>query len=744
MMKRILHNIIFLLILFSFEGISQSIVINEVQYSNKNTIEDEDHDTSDWIELFNSSSETISLVGYKLTDDITEDKYWSFPNIELTPGNFLIIFASGKDKEESLELHTDFKLGLMKDPLFLINPDGDISDQINIQCVPPDMSLGRQPDGAINRAVLHPTPGYSNNEADQVSINYQPDSLFVSHPSGFYKSSFEIELTCNYSGNTIFYTLDGESPDNNSEIYEIPIYLNDLTNNENRFANIPETDFEPGNQIFKANIIRARVYSEGCPASAEITNTYFVNEGINKDYDIPIVSLITEKNNLFDEDEGIYVKGNHNNYNQHGKNWERPVHIEIFDNKHNQIIDQDCGIRIHGRGSRIAPQKSLRLYARNKYGKAYFEYPFFIQKSHLNKFKRLLLYRVNSSLSLFRDELCQHLVQDMEIDYSANQTALVFINGEYWGIYSLRERQDEYYVENNFAISNAEIDIISYNESLFECEEGTIDAYSELINYLQQSNPQSDNFYSEISKRIDLNAMMDFFIAQLYFANIDFPDNNYKLWKLESDTSRWRCFFFDLDQAMIRTNYEHISEYNNTFDDFQRFPEYSTFIFRCLMANKEFRDKFYFHFLNHLNSTFRSDKVCSAINDFEALYEPLVWEHIYRWNYPSNITKWKHDIGLLKLFALQRPDIINEQIKKNFGNPFVIYPNPSDGIFSIKFLGPTEEIRVSIFDIKGRMISNTILRGNEIYHVSTKLDSGIYFLNIQLGIHIYNEKLIIK
>ncbi|MBN2486938.1 MAG: CotH kinase family protein [Bacteroidales bacterium] len=726
---------------------AQDIVINEVSYSNIGLLRDFDGDTPDWFEIYNRGSMPVNLYGYSVTDDSLETARWIFPDYIVEPGSYIRVFASGKDRKNTSELHTDFKLGLMKDPLFLFCPAGTIIDKIDATCVAANKTLGRKPDGAESFVVLAPSPGATNNHSEVFTVNYRPDSLTVNYKSGFYNHSVQLEFSNLNPQNRIVYTLNGDEPGAKAEEYKSAIALEDLTSSKNRFANIPKDQYKPGDQIFKANIVRAVVMSDGCPASNEICNTYFINKEIKGRYQVPVISIVTEGDNFFNDKTGIYVLGDDINYYKRGKKWERPADIEMFGPDGNSMFKQVAGVRIHGGGSRGLPQKSFRLYARPEYGNEYFNYPFFSQKPHLDKFKTLILHSSSDwSRSLFKDELCHALVSQMNIDNPATQTVIAFINGEYWGIYSLRERQDNYYIENNYGIQNASADIIAYKFENIEVEEGTIDEYNYLINEIENADKNSDCFFEEISHRIDIDALIDYFIVQLYLANTDFPHNNQELWKLRSDTSKWRYFLFDLDAMMFRDNYDHLKEYNNTIPEHQRFPWYSTTILRHLLQNEEFNKLFNARFNLHINSTFSASRVIDYINLYEKIYAPLVPEHAYRWHFPVNYTVWESNVSVLKKFAIQRPVEMVKQLHHNLENPFFIAPNPCNGNFSLIFSVPCGPVTVKIFDV------NSILRGEWIFpnpevvkaDITTNLTNGFYLVQVQTGITIYTQQLIVQ
>jgi hypothetical protein len=721
---------------------SQDIVINEVAYSNNKLIKDFRGDYPDWFELYNNSLQPVNLEGYKVTDDTSKMEFWEFPHFILNPGEFIVVFASDKDTVHKAEFHTSFRLAGMKETLFLFGPDDQIVDYFLPVCVPFNKSRACIPDGSPIRAVTEPTPGISNNNSIPEAVNYKIDTLNISTESGFYDDKVSIVLQKKQPENEIRYTLNGDIPDEQSLLYSDPLQLHDLTPENIRFANIPETIKEPGDQIFKANILRAVVYSNGCPASNEIVNTYFINKDIR--YPVPVVSLITEEDNLFNEETGIYVHGKYGNFDQHGEAWERPVHVEIFNTVGTQVVDQDAGMRVHGRGSRKSPQKSLRLYAGSEYGDDHFDYPFFSQKPNLNSFRVLLLRTTGGTLGpLFKEELCNSLVMNMNLDYPAGETAILFINGEYWGIYNLMERQNSFFVENNYAITDARVDIVAYDRKLV-IEEGTLEEYNNLIHYIETADPGSSGFYEEMNKRLDLDNLIDYYSAQVYFANFDWPFSNVELWKLSNDTARWRYFFFDSDASMIWLNDDHITGYNNSMEDYQRSPEFCTIILRTMLKNEQFRANFTKRLTWHLSNTFNPGRVLGEIEKFRSKYSPLVPEHIYRWYNPVDYNKWDENVQWLQTFAIQRPVKLAQQIQKNFGG-IEINPNPSNGHFMLKFFNPPESLTVKIFSLNGVLVEEESFTGIQTsVPLTINLPSGIYILHAQSGTSFYSEKLVIQ
>jgi hypothetical protein len=462
----------------------------------------------------------------------------------------------------------------------------------------------------------------------------------------------------------------------------------------------------------------------------------------------------------------------------------------MFDNDGKLILEQEAGARIHGGGSRGRSQKSLRLYAREKYGKNAFEYPFFTDKPEVNSFRRLILRTViDWSGTLFKEELCHHLVRDMEIDYMAGQTVIVFINGEYWGIHSLRERQDKHYLRANYHLPGSQFDIISHQLHVgLRVEDGSIDQYRDLLDILSAADLSGELSGEEgfrlIGELVDIDNLCDFYIAELYFANGDFPHNNYKMYREQAEGGRWNWLFYDCDGCMIRTKYDHFSEYfnpaikenpNSGPDPFSGTPADPTHgsssgsssgsingniydpatlqihepwtleVFRRVLQNELFREHFYRRMLYHIDNTFSPEKVIREIDRFEEIYRPLVAEHIFRWNQPNEVIKWSHNVSMMRTFAIQRPPELLEQFQKNLGNPIEIRPNPSNGRIHIThpFSG---DIGIRISSLSGATVYSDVQYGSadqELY-INTGLAPGMYILRLEGPLLSFSEKLIIR
>ena len=434
------------------------------------------------------------------------------------------------------------------------------------------------------------------------------------------------------------------------------------------------------------------------------------------------------------------------NFIQHGKAWEREAHIEYWNSPNEKILHQNIGIRIHGKGSRHSPAKTLRLLAREEYGKGYFEYPFFENKQHIDKFKTLLLRApFEQSTPIFTDELTHSLVSEMDIDYQSSQTVILFINGEYWGIHSLRERQDEDYIKSNHQTNTEEFDIISYDPSGYDVAEGTVNNYNELIFFLENNDLSNDHNYQQASEMVDVSNLMDYYIAELYLSNIDFANNNLKLWRANEVSAKWRTFFFDCDMCMTRINYDHLTEYLTDYENLKRYPDWSTIIFSSFLKNKNFRNEFALRFYKQLNNAFKPDVVIEKINEFEKLYKPLIAEQTYRWRQPVDVKKWTENVDMLRLFALQRPIVVNKQIEKLIENPFTVFPNPTkDGLYISNSINDKLSIKTQIITLNGNVVysDNQQIAAKSKNYIEPDIKTGFYMVKISYGDFSFISKLI--
>lgn len=703
MNKLIFASIIYLCILVSTLHGQPNVVINEFLASNGSGIEDEDEDTVPWIELYNAGDETADLSSWGLSNDADDFQKWTFPEISLESGEFLLVFASGKNRSHGdAELHANFRISQSGEAFYLTDAAENLIDEIAPIALPTNVSYGRQPDGSDNWYYFdNPTPGASNNESGLDTLLEAPE---FSHSAGFYTSEFYLSLETDQAGAEIRYTLDGSEPNENSLLYSEPILIKNRTEEPNNLSSIRTVVpggvplvgydwYEPDGQVFKGNVVRAKVMRSGDKSSPIITKSFFVDELGADRFSLPVVSLVTDSLNLFDYETGIYIPGkiydeegdgDHQigNYNERGREWERPAAFELFSQNGEIEHVQNIGIRLHGGGSRAVAQKSLRLYARNDYGENRFYHQIFPDLPYAN-YNRLILRNSGQDFfarsTMFRDIFMQTLIQDLNLDTQAHRSVVVFINGEYWGIQNIRERYDEDYLARTYGVDEDRLDILTRNRVV---SAGRSDHYDALMNYIERNDSAEEQHYQHIQNMMDVDNFLDYIVAQAFVRNVDWPGNNIDYWRSQTNFNpnappghdgRWRWKVVDLDAGFGLLNPWRVESFdmirhmtNDRFDDWPN-PAWSTLLIRRLFRNQEFRNEFINRSADYMNTIFHPNNVTALIDEFESRFDPVIEEHIKRWGQIESKDRWHFNVERMRNFAENRPEYHYQHIEKYFG-----------------------------------------------------------------------------
>jgi hypothetical protein len=718
------------------------VVVSEMMSANRQTLRDEDGDTPDWVELRNAGPAPVNLEGWHLTDDSLETTKWPFPAITLPPGGYLVVFASGKNRREGSALHAGFRLGAGREGVWLYNPAGQSVSSLPARCIPADASFGQL--ATMEAGLSHfarPTPGGPNDAESRFTVSVARDTVRFSQPGGVYAEPVQLSLSAGLPGTRLHYTLDGTPPDDTSPVYEGPLLVASRAGAEN---DISEEDtsplwLPPRGTVNKATVVRAVAYQDGCPVSPIVTHTYFVGPTFSGRYSFPLVSLSVDRGDFFSNTDGIYVAGKNPdgvaNYYQNGGAWEREVHLEYFTDGQ-QRLSQTLGARIHGRGSRGNPQKSMRLYAKSSYGKDLITYPFFREVS-IGSFKRLLLRSTDADFegSLFRDELVHTLLRGLDLDLQAVQPVVVFINGEYWGLQHLRERPDKYYLASHYGISPDAVDLLGYDKDDYEVIEGDGQGYQDLLEYIRNNDISQPQHYGYVSTQMNVENYIEYQIAQLYLANFDWPFNNVRYWRPRGPGGKWRWLFFDCDACLNKFSSPELARYlPDTEPD-----EPSRFLLSHLLRNADFRNQFVSRFYYHLSTTFEPSRVLRTIAEFKAAYAPMVAEHVARWSRPASLDDWLESVEAMEGFAIQRPPEMLRQLQEFLPAPVLLYPNPAARQLYVR---TPEALPVSLafFNVKGSLVATYQVRGDGAAVDVSALPAGLYLVRVQYGKLFFTQK----
>ncbi|MCC5876509.1 MAG: CotH kinase family protein [Candidatus Sumerlaeia bacterium] len=682
----------FLLTIMIAAGNAPAIVINEFMASNGNTISAADGEYHDWIELYNNTDEAVNLEGWFLSDTDNNPTRWQFPPVIIEPSGFLLVWASGLDHQDGVELHTDFRISSSGEPLLLVAPDGEtIHDRIEATELGRDISLGRAPDGSSQlRFFKDPTPGAANSDEGYLGILPQPT---LSVAPGIYSEEQELEIFHSRPGVRLFYTIDGTVPDATSPEYTGPILLGDRSDDENdisliRTNLIQEPDVlahrDPEGKITKGTTLRVSAHHLDYIMSDPVTASYFIfPEGVDR-YHIPIISMTTDPDNFFGHERGIYVAGINGeednfwvgNYTERGIDWERPISMELFNLDGGLEFQQDLGARIHGGYSRRMPQKTLRLYARNRYGNDTVNYPLFPNREDTH-YRRFLLRNSGNDWveTHIRDATVHQVVAHMGFATQDYQPVIMFLNGEYWGIHNMRERMDAHYLARRKGVDPDEVDILTWHRDV---KQGEATHYQALLDFLDEEDLSIPENMAHVRTMMDVENFLNYYIAQIYHGNRDWPHNNIDYWRLRvphdpamppGHDGRWRWLHYDVDQsygfvrghtfnaiAWVTSRLNGI--YNNVWPNR---------VLRALLQNPDFEIQFINTMADHLNTTFTTDRVRGFIDEIAGNMEPLMPEHLARWRPQHSMNNWNSYVAKMYNFANGRPNSMRTHIRNHFG-----------------------------------------------------------------------------
>lgn len=656
------------------------LMLSEIINGNKSTLIQPDQKYYDWIEICNRSGAAINLSGYALSNNAKNPAKWVFPDMTLEAGGYLVVIASGKDQRDpSGTLETNFGISGDGDSVFLFAPDATLLDKLQIGPAHADVSYGRGLDG---KAVYYetPTPGAANG----AGLPAYAETPAFSLPAGRYTSAQTVELSSS-PGAVVRYTTDGSIPDETSQVYTGAITLSS-----------------------GVTILRARAFANGYLESDVATASYFINQGEataeNHVSTIPVVSLVSDPDYLFGAVNGIYVAGQtyyeksggrdtptsftieynnqsdylkYANFNaQHvthpdpmGMEWERPAHIDYIGADGTLLFEEDMLCRIFGAFSRYDKQKGIALVSRAGYGSTSMDYAFFDNRPYTS-FKTLTL-RASAKDVIYtrmRDILIQGLLEDggSILPTQAYVQVVLYINGEYWGVYNLREKVNKYFIAQRYGLADPEqIDLLVGNGVSPAAElsgNGYLD-YKALVEYAGSHDLSDPEHYAYVCSLMDVENFAEYCAMEIYVGNTD--TGNIKFWRSRQLDNKWRWIPYDFDWAFNREDGSQSLNLTTGYrrDFFTKYfnPEghgagkgFSTTLSRALLKNDSFRALFLQKCALMLD-IFAPDKMIARIDELAANIKTEMEYDTAKWGVIRFVT-WETRVEGLRDSAKNAPE----------------------------------------------------------------------------------------
>ncbi len=660
------------------------VVINEVCASNKNSYTDKEGNSPDWAELFNNSSDTVDISGYGLSDGNKNRFKFTFPDgTVIPPQSYILVLCDDSASSSDKEFHAGFKISA-GETVYLTAPDGEDADMLTVPESEADISYGRFGDGSDNFVYMTPTPNKTNDNAEQAYVIENPT---FSHDAGFYDKSFRLELS-SPKGYSILYTLDGSDPrtSDTAAEYKNAIEIYDNTADKNRFISrivLDGIENSPAAEdVDKGFAVRAVCMDKNGDFGRVVTNSYFVGKTASFYKDMKVVSMSIDEKDLFDDEKGIFV---YDNMWGRGKEWERPANVQVFENGKAEY-SENIGVRLAGNSSRDCMQKSLTLFARSEYGKGKMKYEWIdglkdINGDKIKEFEKITLRNSSddwNSLKI-RDTLLQKLADGRNISVQGQEFCTLFINGEFWGLYTINEKFDENYISSHYLVDKDDCTFYEIWNTVRGSEE-LYNEYSEFFEWAKTADMTKDENYRKVCSVLDIQCMADYIAFQTYICNNDWMSdgngnisNNWAMWRSDSviedipyNDGKWRFMVYDTERAASLYNMESTRYDFDLLGNMDRTGLYLNIsnVFYNLMNNDDFRSFFRENYIDMINNEFAPERVDGIITKMSELTRKAAEKTNLCFSNAQANEEYDEQLEMLREFFEKRPDYAKKYLDK--------------------------------------------------------------------------------
>lgn len=583
------------------------IIINEVCFSNTESVAG--RNSYDWIEIRNTSSETVSLAGWGLSDDPAKPRKWQFgEDVRLKSGEYLVVMATGNTftgVDRYGYYHASFKLS-GGESITLSTPDGTVVDRLPAMQQYGDISCGRIDGQSGFFYFTFPTVGEYNGDS---GLRERCSKPVFAVQGGMYASGETVTVEISADPDTlIFYTLDSTTPTTDSTLYSGPFTVSSNT------------------------VVRAIATRRGSIDSYVATQTYFF--GIS--HNLRVVSLVTDPDNLYDSETGIMTNPL--------KSWERAANVEIF-SADGEVIQSSrgCGLALNGDASRRLDIKSFRVLGRTCYDEENTFTGDLLTGRDYDGYRSFLLRGggQDSTRALIRDPFVDSLAGDTEVMYQEYEMCVLYLNGEFYGVYDICERITTYSVCDFEGWEQTKnIDIVKKND---QAQNGSNSDYAELLEWIKDNPDATDENIAYIETRIDMDNYIDYMCFMVYSANQDVGTRRYRS---DEHDGKWRWIVYDQDFGF----------YNDTnsiarWMDKEGAGAYKTVenkLFRYIMSNDKIVARYLTRFGELLAGPWAPDELLA---EFDALIEsirPEMAQHCEKWSQVQSYSQWEKQVTQMR------------------------------------------------------------------------------------------------
>lgn len=617
----------------------QKVYINEVCAVSSGTVSGLAKE--DWIELYNNTGKAVNLAGWSLSKYISDLRFFTFPDVTIPARGYLVIQASGTVSYSKKSLDAGFKVGRTGDTLYLVDADGLVTDAFDTGLQRSGVTSGRAvvDHKLVRRFYTTPTKGKANKDGSEA---YALPVTMVSDAGALMAQCHTVTMTTLQPGATIYYTTDGTVPTRESNVYTQPLILAESAS------------------------VRAVAYADGLLPSQVTTQTFL----ISKAHKLNVVCLTCDPADLFSDEKGIWANGPGytEEYPHTGanfwKDWEREVFFEYYEFDGTLGVAFSAGMKNHGQYSRAQAQRSVSINLKEAYGSSTTHYPFF-GEGELAAFDNLVLRTGGQDWNYTNliDAYCARVIDgQMDLDHMRDLPVAVYVNGQYWGMYYIRDKINESYVKYNQGIEEDNLDMIKGNTIV---QTGSYDAHGALLEYIKTHDLSEQEAFDYVATQIDLEEWTNYWITQSFFANTD--TGNIRFYCSKDGGGKWRWILFDLDWAMYPSTYTW-----NMISAFQVEKghgvgnAFSTVIARGLLSNEGFKTYFIEQYAKYMQTVFAPERLLAIWDAMVDQVDEEMMNQCSRWNAIS-YSKWKSNVTYMRKMLQNRWNYCKEDLQETFG-----------------------------------------------------------------------------
>ena len=544
---------------------------------------------SDWVELTNASEAEIALSAYTLSDDADQPEKYRLPEITLAPGDCFLILCTDEDPRD-FPL-SGFSLNAERENLYLFR-GAQIVDHVLLHDIPYAGSYGRlsgengffyfeqptfnQPNGGKAARMISEPPAASSND-------------------GVFENCETVTVELNGEG-TIYYTLDGSLPNESSQVYTGPF------------------------QVHETTVVRAVAVQADALKSPALTLSYIINEG----HTLPVVSVAGD-----DPEQLISL------LTLGVTDLEEPGHVSLYEDG-SARFSLDCGFTLAGKSSVYEyPKKNIKVRFRRAYGQSELGYDLF--GTGFGDYDSFILRAgQDSAYRLFNGEIWQDLCLEMSdaVMTQHSKYCIVYVNGEYFGIYCLKENISASLYADWAKVSKGSV------EDAFTNDEAPV-SYREMFYYITGNDMRDPANYQHACELLDMESFIDWLILEGVSGNKDLFVN-VRLFRSEEAGGKYQLALFDLDGALdIATKpwtcLLGIAGYPN---------DNATKLLNALRFNDTFRASFLQRYGEVYDTVLSNEHILEKIDAYEALLRPEIQRDRDRWHY--TVWQWETAVSEMK------------------------------------------------------------------------------------------------